>query len=175
MRQKVDRQKLYQFLYALAAEAERDVKVYLTGGATAVILGWRQTTIDVDLRLIPESDRMLRSIPSLKERLNINVELASPADFIPEAPGWESRSDFILQQGKVAIYHYDYYAQALSKIERYHERDILDVREMLERNLIDAGRLKELFEAIMPDLYRFPAIDPESFRRNLGLILSEQP
>jgi hypothetical protein len=30
------------------------VRVYLTGGSTAVIEGWRETTIDVDLRFEPD-------------------------------------------------------------------------------------------------------------------------
>jgi hypothetical protein len=31
----------------------------------------------------PESDELLRAIPKLKETLNINVELASPDQFMP--------------------------------------------------------------------------------------------
>jgi hypothetical protein len=65
--------------------------VYLTGGATAVLLGWRETTIDADITIVPESDRLLRARPALKEQLRINVELASPAHFIPELPGWAER------------------------------------------------------------------------------------
>lgn len=172
MRQKVDRQRLERFLHALAADADQHVNVYLTGGATAVLLGWRNATIDVDLQIIPEDDRMLRAIPALKEQMNINVELASPADFIPEVPGWKTRSKFIMQDRAVAFYHYDFYAQALSKIERFHERDVLDVKEMLQRRIIEPGRLRELFEAIVPFLYRFPAISPEAFRQNLDSILS---
>ncbi|MBI4549084.1 MAG: hypothetical protein HY707_13960 [Ignavibacteriae bacterium] len=173
MRQKVDRQLLERFLHALAADADQHVDVYLTGGATAILLGWRDATIDVDLRLIPDNDRILRAIPELKERMNINVELASPADFIPDLPGWKTRSQFIMQDREVAFYHYDFYAQALSKIERFHQLDVLDVKEMLARKLIEPDRLRELFEAIVPVLYRFPAISPEGFRRNLNSILSE--
>lgn len=173
MRDKVDRDRLEKFLHAFASEADERVNVFLTGGATAVLRGWRGSTIDIDLRMIPDNDRMLRAIPNLKERLNVNVELASPADFIPELPGWESRSEFIFQDKMVAFYHYDLYAQALSKIERFHERDVLDVEEMLRRKLIDPGRLKEMFEAIVPLLYRFPAISPDGFRRNLNAVLSK--
>ena len=62
--------------------------MYLTGGATAVLIGWRESTIDVDIKLVPETDELLREIPSLKERLQINVELASPDQFIPVREGW---------------------------------------------------------------------------------------
>lgn len=164
MRRQVDRGRLEQFLRALAATSDQPTKVYLTGGATAVLLGWRDATIDIDLQIIPENDRLLRAIPSLKDELNVNVELASPSDFIPEVPGWESRSTFIVQEGRVAFFHYDFYAQALSKIERFHE-------QMLKRGLIEPGQLRELFEAVVPFLFRFPSLDPKAFRRNLELIL----
>lgn len=173
MRRQVDRTRLEQFLRALAVACDQPTRVYLAGGATAVLLGWRDTTIDIDLKIIPEDDRILRAIPPLKDEMNINVELASPLDFIPEVPGWEGRSKFIVEEGPVAFYHCDFYAQALSKIERFHQRDVLDVKEMLQRRLIEPGRLRELFEALVPFLFRFPSLDPKAFRRNLDSIVSE--
>jgi len=150
---------------ALSVEAERPARVYLTGGATAVLLGWRKSTIDVDIDIVPEQDKLLRSISRLKEDLMINVELASPAHFIPELPGWKERSVFIAQEGHVGFYHYDFYAQALAKIERGHTQDVSDVEQMLQRGLIRPKLLRTLFEEIFESLYRYPAIDPESFRR----------
>ena len=40
-----------------------------------MLLAWRDSTIDVDLRLVPEQDLLLRAIPRLKEVLQLNVEL----------------------------------------------------------------------------------------------------
>ena len=60
-----------------------------------MLLGWRESTIDVDLKLVPEASEILKALPDLKEQLQINVELASPDDFIPALPGWEERSGFI--------------------------------------------------------------------------------
>jgi hypothetical protein len=37
---------------------------YLTGGATAVLLGWRDSTIDVDVLFAPENDQLLVRSPS---------------------------------------------------------------------------------------------------------------
>jgi hypothetical protein len=73
-------------MQAFGRAARGDVRVYLVGGATAVLLGWRATTIDVDLVMRPEDDTLLRAIPGLKEELQVNVELASPLDFIPSRP-----------------------------------------------------------------------------------------
>jgi Nucleotidyltransferase of unknown function (DUF6036) len=173
MREPVDARRILEFARALASHARGDVRIYLAGGATAVLQGWRPTTIDIDLKVVPDSDALLRSLPELKERLRVNVELASPDDFIPELPGWQDRSIFVTREGTVSFFHYDPYSQALSKIERGHEQDLLDVRAMLERRLIERPDLLRFFEQIEPRLYRFPAIDPKAFRRAVEAVCRE--
>jgi hypothetical protein len=165
VRELADRERIERLMQAFGRAARGKVRVYLVGGATAVLLGWRSTTIDVDLVLRPEDDTLLRAVPSLKEELRINVELASPLDFIPVPPGWEDRSTFVAQIGPVGFFHFDLYAQALAKIERGHRQDLADVHELIARGLIDGRRALEYFGRIEPELYRFPAIDPPSFRR----------
>lgn len=150
---------------ALGTEARQDARVYFTGGATAVLSGWRATTIDVDVKLVPEHDALLQAIPRLKEALELNVELASPVDFIPVPPGWEVRSPFIARRGHVSFHHFDLYAQALAKVERGHAQDLADVRAMLGRGLVEPSQALEYFTRIERDLYRYPAINPPTFRR----------
>jgi hypothetical protein len=174
MRRPVDRPRLEEFLRALGRECREDVRVYLTGGATAVLLGWRPSTIDVDLKILPDSDPILQAIPRLKESLEINVELASPGDFIPEIPGWQDRSPFIRREGRASFHHYDLEAQALAKIERGHDQDLRDAAEMVRRKLVDPSSLLRRFEQIAPMLYRYPAIDPASFRRAVGSFVQGQ-
>ena len=164
MRRPVDAERVHRFMRALSAAAEAPTRVYFTGGATAVLDGWRESTVDVDLKLVPETDALFRALPRLKEELELNLELVAPSDFIPEIAGWETRSRFIAQEGKVSFHHYDDYGQALAKIERGHERDLADVRAMLERGLVEREKLRAFFASIEPHLYRFPAIDPPSFR-----------
>ena len=69
-------------MHALGEETHAEARVYLTGGATAVLHGWRTSTIDIDIKIVPDVDAVFRAIPVLKERLQINVELAAPDDFI---------------------------------------------------------------------------------------------
>jgi hypothetical protein len=164
MRQPADVNRIQRFMRALGDEARAATRVYFTGGATAVLHGWRASTVDVDVKLVPERDELYRAIPRLKEQLQLNVELASPADFIPVRSDWESRSPFITREGQVSFHHFDLCAQALSKIERGHAQDLADVRELLRRGLVDRGQLAEYFEAVAPQLYRYPALDPASFR-----------
>ena len=149
----------------IGKKARHRSRVYFTGGTTAVLLGWRETPIDIDLRFDPEFDELFRALPELKESLCINLELASPSDFIPLVPGWEDRSQFIGREGLIDFYHYDAYSQALSKIERGHDQDVKDVGEMLRRGMIEKEKLLFLFEAIEPQLYRYPAVHPESFAK----------
>jgi hypothetical protein len=164
---------LISFLDALGEEASAGAHAYLVGGATAIFAGWRTSTVDVDLRLEPDSDSALRAIPRLKEALQINVELASPIDFLPEAPGWRERSPFLGQHGHLAVFHFDFYYQALAKIERGHDIDRRDVAAMLDSGWVERRRLRELFAAIEPQLYRFPAIDPAGFRRRVEAVCED--
>jgi hypothetical protein len=165
MRERVNAERLRRFMRELATLSRGSGRVYLTGGASAVLHDWRDSTLDIDITILPEDDRVMRIIPALKERLNVNVELASPADFIPPLPGWEDRSPFIAREGTLSFHHYDFYAQCLAKIERGHRKDLEDVGRMFSDGLVERGRLLELFAAIEPELYRYPAVEPPAFRR----------
>jgi hypothetical protein len=159
---------------ALARAATSPARVYFTGGASAVLQGWRPSTIDIDLKLVPEADALLRAIPELKESLRLNVELASPVDFIPVAPGWEDRSPYICREGPLSFHHFDFVGQALAKIERGHDQDRADVLTMLRTGLVDDAGLRAGFDAIIPELYRYPAVDLASFRAALEDLLASR-
>jgi hypothetical protein len=165
VREVADRSRIESFLAALARAATTETTVFLVGGTSAVLEGWRHSTVDIDLVMRPESDAILRAIPELKERLHVNVELASPDQFLPVPSGWEERSPIVKRVPPVTFRHYDFCAQALAKIERGHGRDIADVGAMLARGLITGPEVRAMFSRMEPELYRFPSIDAASFRR----------
>ena len=167
MRALTDGNRIREFMAALGREARGETRVYFTGGVCAVLEGWRASTIDADIRMVPERDELFRAVAILKERLQMNVELASPPDFIPELPGWAERSPFVAREGLVSFHHFDFYSQALAKIERGHAQDEEDVRRMLESGRVEASQLRSLYTRIEPLLHRYPAIDPARFRRRL--------
>lgn len=173
MRRDLDASRVRALLKALGRRARGPGRVYLTGGTSAVLEGWRASTVDADLKLDPEPLGVFEAIRDVKDELDLNVELASPDQFIPPLPGWRERSRFITRHGSVDFFHYDFHAQALAKIERGHARDLADVREMLRRDLVDASELARLFDAIEPELVRYPAIDATVFRRKLEAFLAE--
>lgn len=174
MRHEADADRVRALARDLGRHAGQRVRIYLTGGATAVLIGWRATTVDVDLRLEPEDDALMRRIPAAKEAVDVNIEFASPPDFIPEVPGWRDRCTYAFTEGEVDVYHFDPYSQALAKLERGLDRDLSDVRAMSEHGLIEPSRVLELYGAIEPELYRYPAIDPPSFRRRVEAFVAEE-
>ena len=61
MRAPADVGVLGRFMVALGREAARETRVYFTGGASAVLLGWRASTLDADIEIVPDSDALLRA------------------------------------------------------------------------------------------------------------------
>jgi hypothetical protein len=173
MRAELDAERVRTLMQALGRAARGPGRIYMTGGTTAVLEGWRASTVDADLKLDPEPPGIFEAIRRIKDELDVNVELACPEDFVPPLPGWKDRSRFIERHGPVDFYHYDFHAQALSKVERGHDRDLDDVREMIRRGLVEPAELRRHFAAIEPGLLRYPAIDPDVFRAKLDALLAE--
>lgn len=73
MRSNVDRQKIEQLMKALGREAYGSGCIYFTGGASALLIGWRSSTVDIDIRLDPEPLGIFQAIAKLKQELDINV------------------------------------------------------------------------------------------------------
>jgi len=162
MREPVDAGRVREFLNAFGRELRSPTVVWLSGGATAVLEGWRASTIDVDLKIVPDAEAF-SVLPRLKEELRVNVELAAPDQFLPPVPGWEGRSRLIAKIGCVEFRHFDLYSQALAKLERGFRRDLDDVIAMVRRGLVDAERLRRASREIVPELPRYPAVDPGAF------------
>lgn len=140
-----------------------------------MLLGIRNQTIDIDLKLDPEPLAVFEAIAKIKERLAINVELASPDLFLPPLPGWQERSEFIVRSGLVDFFHYDFYGQALAKLLRGYATDLGDARAYVALGKVDLRRLWELFERIRGELIRYPSIDAESYERAvLQFVKAEQ-
>src|SRR5437667_2482534 len=167
MRQPVTVETLKRFMKELAAAARSPGNVYFTGGATALLLGFREQTIDIDLKLDPEPGGVFEAIAALKNDLHLNVELASPDDFIPAATDWRERSRHVASIGRLEFFHYDFALQALSKLERGHAQDLEDAASFLRGDYVTVDELRKLFEHIKPGLVRYPALDSEQFEKKV--------
>lgn len=173
MRNPLNKERLVSLLKVLGEGWNSPGRIYVTGGATALLHGWREMTVDLDLKANPEPEHFFEVIAKAKDRESANIELASPDQFVPALPGWEDRSIFIERYGKSDFYHYDPYGQVLSKIERNHVRDLHDVDEMVCRGLVNLERLMTLFIEVKAQCLRYPAIDADDLESKLGKLIEE--
>ena len=167
MRAPLDASRLHSFMEEMGRSTRGPGRIFLVGGATALLLGIREQTIDVDIKIDPEPAGVFEAIAVLKDRMSINVELAAPDQFMPALPGWRERSEFIARFGQIDFYHYDFYGQALAKILRGHRRDLEDVRALVHLGKVAPPRLQELFDSVEAEAIRYPAIDVADFRNRV--------
>lgn len=66
MRQTIDSQKIERLMQVLGREAQGSGCIYFTDGASALLIGWCSSTVDIDIRLNPEPPRRLHTISKLK-------------------------------------------------------------------------------------------------------------
>lgn len=159
MRNEITRERLEILMSALGQVAPRrgSFRVYFVGGGTAVYLGWRRSTIDVDL--CSDQEAVFESIQTIKERLNINIEFARPEDFVPPIEGTKDRHVFIQKEGPIDFFHYDPYAQLLSKIVRGFDRDIADARDYIRSGMVDPHSFRTLVASIPDSAYaKYPSL-----------------
>lgn len=176
MRALVDPSTLRRLMREIGRRARGPGRIYLVGGASALLAGWRNSTVDVDLKLDPEPAGIFEAIGELKTALDINIELSAPDQFLPLLPDWRERSPFIERQGDVDFFHYDFRVQALAKLARGYDRDLADARAMLARTLITKPELAAALEVMRPNLLRYPGLDAEIFEQRVrGLLADDTP
>lgn len=174
MREEFTRERLQSLMKELARTAPRrgSYCVYLVGGGTAVGLGWRRSSIDVDL--YSDQDQVFRDIQGVKERLNMNIEFARPENFVPPLKGTTDRHVFIETVSPVSFYHYDPYAQLLSKVVRGFQRDRDDARQFIRSGMVDPEKFGSLVSAIPDSAYAgYPSLSRSGVEKAVESFLSE--
>jgi hypothetical protein len=117
-----------------------------------VDLGLRSATLDVDYVAASENPRALqefeRLLPRLKDEIDVNVEPASPGDFMPVPRGVLERSRYVRNYGSVAVYHYHYPTLILAKAARGAERDLADIELLLRAGIVHWAAVEETWADI---------------------------
>jgi hypothetical protein len=145
--------------------------VYVVGGGSAVLMGWRETSVDADL--YSDRDEVFREIQDIKEQLDVNVEFARPEQFVPALPGADKRHVLIRTTGSVEFYHYDPYSQVFSKLVRGFERDLADARHFVEAGLVEAEQLRALIASIPKSAYaKYPNLSAKAVQQAVELFLN---
>jgi hypothetical protein len=103
--------------------------------------------------------------------MNINIEFASPGDFIPLPSQWETRSAFIKRYDQVDAFYFDWYSIALSKMQRANRQDVLDVQLLTHQGFVDVIELDLLYQDVLNKIGRppydrlFPNLSPQQFSK----------
>ncbi len=167
MRQGVDKAAIESFLQQLGKTFRKPARLYLVGGAALVHMGVRSgftQDIDVQVSGAGEGD-LIVAIQRMIERMQINVEFASPVDFIPLPKQWELHARFVGRYGTIDVFYFDFYSIALSKMERGNNRDIEDVKLLVQQGIIDLAELDNAYQEVLTQLGkgRYPRITPKRF------------
>ncbi len=156
LRPPVDRPAIERFLQRLGRLVRHPGRIYLVRGAALVhhqVRGPHATTLDIDLALEVNNEQEIESaIQRLKQELDVNVELASPGDFIPLPSSWQRQAQYIGRYGPLEVFYFDYYSLALSKIERGTERDLHDVELLGHQGWITREGLDTAYQEILPQM-----------------------
>ncbi len=65
---------------AKSAPAKRRSRIYVVGGGTAVLAGWRPSSVDADL--YSEDEAVFRDIQRIKERLDVTAVVEALRAFL---------------------------------------------------------------------------------------------
>ncbi len=154
--------------------ARDPVQVLLTGGASAVLRGMRESTLDIDLVFVPDTGDCYRALVIVRDALGLNVELASADHFVPRLPGADDRCEFIATVGATTFRHADPYGLALAKLERGHAQDAVDVNGLVSGGLVDPVRLSALLSSVESEFMRYPTVDVVALRQRVEELASRE-
>ena len=172
MRQRVGRQEIEQFLIQ-TGRTRQPGRLYLTGGAALVHKGIRPgQTLDIDIHITLDPTNLTAQVAQLKQRLNINIEFASPGDFIPLPHSWETRSEFIRRYDQVDAFYFDWYSITLSKMQRANRQDVVDIQLLIRQGYVDVTELDILYKDVLAKIERppydryFPNLSQQQFSQH---------
>jgi hypothetical protein len=174
MRQNVTKADIEKFLNALGKAYRKAGRLYLAGGAALVHMGLRSgSTLDIDVVIeTSNEDEMITAIRRLVEQMQINIKFASPADFIPIPSQWAAHAKYIGRYGKIDAFYFDLYSLALSKIARSSDRDLVDVKLLVQQQFITLDELDAAYQEVLPRMGKRPYINlnPQKFTERYSAV-----
>ncbi len=157
------------FFQELAKRFPRSATIFLLGGSALQVLGNIRPTLDIDYdaQLAPDEVLALQNaIEQLAQEQHLEFEYVPIAEFIPLPEEANRRHRLVGQFGHLAVYVYDPYSIALSKVARGLESDLQDVVWMIEQKLISFTQVAQFVQAAIPRARNFD-IDPTEFKEHL--------
>jgi hypothetical protein len=144
------------------------------------LLGNPRRTLDIDYTTEAPSEaepQLQTTIDTLATEMRLELEAVPIGEFIPLPAEAHTRHRWVGQFGGLAVYIFDPYSIALSKVARGFEADLEDVLFLLRQNLIDLEQLAAYVTASLSTAWDFD-IDPQEMQQHLDAVrrlYSERP
>jgi hypothetical protein len=110
------------------------------------------------------------AIRGLKEELDVNVEPASPADFLPIPPSVLDRSRFVERHGKVDVYYYHLPTLVIAKAARGLELDLADAEQLVRTGEVEWSDVDSTWREIRSSPIGWLRHEPDEVERRLQLL-----
>ena len=174
MRERTDRARLRRFLRALGGRLRRPVRFYLVGGSVLIDLGLRPLTLDIDYVAAADDPSALAdlelAIRALKNELDVNVEPASPADFLPIPPSVLDRSRYIGRHGPLSVYYYHLPSLVVAKAARGFEQDLADAERLVRAGEVDWQEVEDTWREVRASPTGWLRYEPDEVERRVALL-----
>jgi hypothetical protein len=174
MRNNATKADIEKFLNALGKVFRKPGRLYLAGGAALVHMGLRPgSTLDIDVVIeTTAEDEMVKAIRQLVEQMQLNIEFSSPEDFIPLPSQWMAHAKYIGRYGSLDAFYFDFYSLALSKISRGSDRDLIDIKLLVQQKIITMEELDAAYQEVLPRMGKRPYINlnPQKFADRYAIV-----
>jgi hypothetical protein len=170
----VTKQQVEQFLQELGRAYRGRGRMYLFGGAALVHAGVRCGPTQ-DIGLVVTRGDLYQAARKVAQAMNIAIEFTSLRLWIPLPSQWETMSRYVGRSGKIDVFYLDFYAVALSKMNRGNDRDIKDVKLLLQQGLLTLAELDAASGEVVANMGkgRYRRMDPQQFARRYQTIRAQ--
>jgi type II secretory pathway component PulJ len=137
-------------------------------------LGLRGATLDIayvasadDPADLAELETLIRT---LKNELDVNVEPASPGDFLPVPRSVLERSRYVGRQGRLETYYDHLPTQVIAKVARGLEQDFNDAERLITAGEVTWPDVEATWQEIKASRTGWLRYEPEEIEQRLKLL-----
>jgi hypothetical protein len=174
VRDRTNRARLKLFLREAGRRTRRPIRLYLVGGSVLTDLGLRAATIDIDYVVDADDPAALAEFKvvmrQLKRELDLNIEPASPADFIPVPKDAFVRSRFVGRYGALSVYYYHLPSLVIAKVARGFEQDLADAERLIRAGEVAWADVETTWQEIRASPTGWLRYEPDEIEERMDLL-----
>lgn len=137
-------------------------------------LGLRAATLDIDYDAEADDPSTLaeleQAIRALKIELDVNVEPASPADFLPVSPSVHAQSRYVGRFGSVSVYYYHLPSLVIAKAARAYEQDLDDAEQLIRTGEVTWTEIDQAWTEMRERPTGWLHYEPDDVQRRLDVL-----